>query len=75
MKLATDKMIALKEGAIGWITFNLICGAGALGNVGVANWLFQHHNFWVVSALAGIAITTVWNYAMSSIFTWGRPKR
>jgi dolichol-phosphate mannosyltransferase len=28
----------------------------------------------VVSALAGIAITTVWNYAMSSIFTWGRRK-
>ncbi|MBB3694657.1 putative flippase GtrA, partial [Sphingomonas sp. BK580] len=24
----------------------------------------------IVSALAGIAVTTVWNYAMSSIFTW-----
>jgi dolichol-phosphate mannosyltransferase len=67
-----DQRLKGRQLLIGWITFNLICGAGALGNVGVANWLFQHHNFWVVSALAGIAITTVWNYAMSSIFTWGR---
>jgi dolichol-phosphate mannosyltransferase len=70
-----DQRLKGRQLLIGWVTFNLICGAGALGNVGVANWLFQHHNFWVVSALAGIAITTVWNYAMSSIFTWGRPKK
>lgn len=56
----------------GWISFNLVCAIGALANVGVARWLFQHQNFWMVSALAGIAVTTVWNYAMSSIFTWNR---
>jgi len=56
----------------GWLTFNLVCLIGALGNVGVAKWLFEHDNFWAAAALAGIAITTVWNYAMSSIFTWGR---
>ncbi|WP_174274552.1 glycosyltransferase [Sphingomonas bacterium] len=55
---------------IGWLTFNLVCGIGALTNVGIARWLFAHHNFWAISALAGIAVTTVWNYAMSSIFTW-----
>jgi dolichol-phosphate mannosyltransferase len=55
---------------MGWITFNLVCLTGALANVGVARWLFAHHNYWAVSALAGIAVTTVWNYAMSSIFTW-----
>ena len=58
----------------GWVTFNLVCLTGALANVGVARWLFQHHNYWAVSALAGIAVTTVWNYAMSSIFTWKRRK-
>lgn len=56
----------------GWITFNLVCATGALANVGVARWLFEHHNYWVVSALAGILVTTVWNFAMSSIFTWRR---
>ncbi|AYJ86451.1 glycosyltransferase family 2 protein [Sphingomonas paeninsulae] len=54
----------------GWITFNLVCGFGFAANVGVASWLYQRHNYLIVSALAGIAVTTVWNYAMSSIFTW-----
>ena len=54
----------------GWITFNLVCGIGLVANVGIARWLYQRHNYIVVSALAGIAVTTVWNYSMSSIFTW-----
>lgn len=67
-----DQRLKGRQLAIGWFTFNLICAAGALGNVGVADWLFERQHFWITSALAGIAITTVWNYAMSSIFTWGR---
>jgi dolichol-phosphate mannosyltransferase len=67
-----DQRLQGRQLLIGWLTFNLICAAGALGNVGIADWLFEHRHFWVTSALAGIAITTVWNYAMSSIFTWGR---
>ena len=55
---------------IGWLTFNLVCATGAAANIGVADWLFERRNYWVVSALAGIAVSVVWNYAMSSIFTW-----
>jgi dolichol-phosphate mannosyltransferase len=69
-----DQRLRGRQLLVGWFTFNLICGAGALGNVGVADWLFEHRHFWVTAALAGIVITTVWNYAMSSIFTWGRRK-
>jgi dolichol-phosphate mannosyltransferase len=58
----------------GWITFNIVCAIGAMANVGVARWLFQHRSYWVLSAMAGILVTTVWNYAMSSVFTW-RKKR
>jgi len=54
----------------GWITFNLVCATGAAANIGVADWLFARHNYWVFSALAGIAVSVVWNYAMSSLFTW-----
>lgn len=54
----------------GWVTFNLVCATGATANVGVATWLFERQTLWVFSALAGIAIGVVWNYAMSSIFTW-----
>lgn len=58
--------------AWGWLSFNLVCGVGFAANVGIARWLYAHHEYLVVSALAGIAVTTVWNYAMSSVFTWRR---
>ena len=54
----------------GWVSFNLVCTVGFVANVGIARWMYQQNNYVVVSALAGIAVTTVWNYAMSSIFTW-----
>jgi putative flippase GtrA len=28
-----------------------------------------HHSWWL-AGLAGAAVSAVWNYAMSSIFTW-----
>ena len=56
----------------GWLSFNLVCAVGFLANVGIARWLYSHGEFLVVCALAGIAVTTVWNYAMSAIFTWRR---
>lgn len=54
----------------GWLTFNLVYAAGAVCNVGVATWLFRHGVMWMMSALIGIAVTTIWNYVMSSIITW-----
>lgn len=54
----------------GWITFNLVCATGAAANVGVADWLFEHRYFWVASAVAGVLVSVVWNYTMSSLFTW-----
>jgi len=55
----------------GWLTFNLVCLAGSAANVGVARWYYyQYHGSTLIALLAGIVITTVWNYAMSSIFTW-----
>ena len=65
-----DQRLKGRKLFVGWVTFNLVCLTGALANVGVARWLFAHHNYWQIAALAGIAVTTVWNYAMSSIFTW-----
>jgi len=63
-----------------WITglfsFMLACSFGALANVGTASFLFKRHTFWVVSALAGIVVGTVWNYAMTATYIWekNRPK-
>ena len=54
----------------GWVTFNLVCATGAAANVGVADWLFERRYYWVASAIAGVLVSVVWNYAMSSVFTW-----
>lgn len=58
----------------GWISFNLVCAFGAAANVGVADWLFTHRSYWALSALAGIAVSVVWNYVMSAFFTWKRKR-
>ena len=56
----------------GWISFNLVCAIGAAANVGIANWMFANNSMWLVDGLAGITVGVVWNYAMSSIFTWNK---
>lgn len=54
----------------GWLTFNLVCATGAAANVGVADYLFERPVNWVWSALAGILVSVVWNYAISNVVTW-----
>ncbi|PAX09777.1 dolichol monophosphate mannose synthase [Sphingomonas lenta] len=57
----------------GWVSFCLACSVGAVANVGVADFLHGvRAGAWVVPALAGIAVSAVWNYALSSRFVWGR---
>jgi dolichol-phosphate mannosyltransferase len=54
----------------GLISFYAVCGAGAAANVGVASYLVEGHHSWWLAGLTGAAVSVVWNYAMSSIFTW-----
>lgn len=55
----------------GLISFYLACSIGLVANVGIANYLVAgaHYDKWL-SALAGILVGAVWNYAVSSVFTW-----
>lgn len=56
----------------GWIGFCLTCAVGGFANVAVATLLQSYALHWMLSALAGIAVGSVWNYALSSRFVWGR---
>lgn len=56
----------------GWLGFCMTCGVGALANVAVASLLAARGFHWALAALAGIVIGSVWNYALSSRFVWGR---
>ena len=54
----------------GLFTFYAICALGAVANVGIAGYLFSRDEVWWLAGLAGIVVGSVWNYAVSSVFTW-----
>lgn len=56
----------------GWIGFCLTCAVGAFANVAVASLLESYGALWMLAALAGILVGSVWNFALSSRFVWGR---
>ncbi len=56
----------------GLLSFYVICGLGAAANVGIASYAFAHERSWWVAGLAGAALGLVWNYAVSSVYTWQR---
>lgn len=66
----SDKRLHGRELLRGWLSFVLACGIGALANVGVASYLFAAESYWVLSALAGIVVGAVWNYALTAVYTW-----
>ncbi len=57
---------------VGWVKFALTCSIGAFANVGVAEALAERGVHWAAAAVVGIVIGSVWNYALSSKFVWGR---
>jgi dolichol-phosphate mannosyltransferase len=54
----------------GWLSFVVACSIGALANVGVAAYLYGQETFWVTSAIAGVLVGSVWNYAVTAVYTW-----
>jgi dolichol-phosphate mannosyltransferase len=56
----------------GWAKFAAACSVGLLANVGAAVVLVRFGMPEYPAALVGIAIGSVWNYALSSRFVWGR---
>ena len=54
----------------GLVSFYLICGTGAVANVGIASYVFAADQVWWIAGIAGAIVGSVWNYAVSSIFTW-----
>ena len=58
----------------GWFSFVLACGVGALANVGVAVYLYEYDSLWLSSAIAGVLVGAVWNYAVTAVYTWKAPK-
>jgi dolichol-phosphate mannosyltransferase len=54
----------------GLVTFYCVCSLGTLANVGVACWLYGFGPGEVVAGVAGAVLSSVFNYAASSVLTW-----
>lgn len=59
----------------GLLSFVVLCGVGAVANVGIAHYAFERESGWILAALAGILVGAVWNYAVTSVYTWGGGRR
>jgi dolichol-phosphate mannosyltransferase len=54
----------------GMVLFVLVCGVGAIGNIGIARTLYSESIGAAGSGAVGAAIGVVWNYAMSATIVW-----
>jgi dolichol-phosphate mannosyltransferase len=56
----------------GWAKFALTCSVGLTANVGVSAVLVHYGIHEYPAALAGVVMASVWNFALSSKFVWGK---
>ena len=54
----------------GLLVFILVCGVGAVANIGIANTLYETHTNWTIAGAIGAVIGVVWNYAVSATLVW-----
>ena len=55
----------------GLLLFMLVCGIGAVANVGIARTIYESHtNWWTLAGATGAIIGVVWNYAVSATLVW-----
>jgi dolichol-phosphate mannosyltransferase len=54
----------------GLLLFVVVCGFGAIANVGIAQVLYEQHTNWTIAGGIGAMIGVVWNYAVSATLVW-----
>jgi len=54
----------------GLVVFMLVCGLGAVANIGIATALYAGQGSGLLAAAAGAVIGVVWNYAVSATLVW-----
>jgi dolichol-phosphate mannosyltransferase len=69
-----QKLSGIKAFCFGWGKFCLACAIGYFANIAVAAMLNDNGVHWYIAAIVGVTVASVWNYALSSKFVWGRFK-
>ncbi|MGR8979419.1 MAG: glycosyltransferase [Gammaproteobacteria bacterium] len=69
-----EQQLKGKPFLVGLFSFYIVCSLGALINIGIADILYQKNIHWAISGTAGALIGAIWNYVLSSTFTWKKIK-
>jgi len=56
----------------GLLTFYAACSVGSAVNLSVAETLLRQGSPWLLAGFIGLAISSVWNYGVTSVTTWRR---
>ncbi len=59
---------------LGLLIFASACSVGALANIAFSRALYAAHFPWYVAGVAGIAVSSVWNYGANAVLTWRRAR-
>lgn len=70
-----DRRLKGKELWLGLLSFYLICSIGAFVNFTMAQFLFERTIPWLLAGMIGAAVSSVWNFAITSTFTWSTRRR
>ncbi len=54
----------------GLFSFYLICSLGAFANIAIATFVFDISSNWIISSFIGACFGAVWNFTLTSVFTW-----
>ncbi|MDC3107615.1 glycosyltransferase family 2 protein [Paracoccaceae bacterium] len=54
----------------GLFSFYLVCSLGAFANIAIASYVFGFSSNWLISSFVGAIFGAVWNFTLTSIFTW-----
>lgn len=70
-----DRRLRGRAFVFGLLSFYLICSIGALANVQIAEFVFELGAPWPIAGFLGAVVGSVWNYGVSSTFTWRKQAR
>lgn len=59
----------------GLVSYYIACSIGAVTNLSFAKFLLDAGLPWYFAGLVGMAVSSVWNYGVTAIFTWRRDAR
>ena len=65
-----DRALRGRKLFAGLASFYVICGIGAIANVGVGSLVYADRHRWWLAGIAGAVVGSVWNFAAAATVTW-----